>query len=86
MARNEAFTLDTLSLARVTANRAILSGREGETVTLDYVKRDGTPTVLTGEIVRLYGTRKGMDSTECVELLTDKGPRSANLWNILSIS
>lgn len=86
MARNPGVMLSPSMLATVSANRAILAARTGETVTLDYVKRDGTPTVLTGEIVSLIGTRKGNESTEAVTLLTDKGERSANLWNILAIS
>lgn len=86
MARNAAQSLTPVQVAMVSANRAILAARHGERVTLDYVKRDGSPTILAGEIVALIGTRKGTESTEAVTLLTDKGERSANLWNITAIN
>ena len=86
MPRNAGYPLTPNDIAKVSANRAMLSSRIGETVTLDYVKRDGTPSTLTGEVLSLAGTRKGNLSTECVTLATAKGERSANLWAIKAIA
>lgn len=85
MPRNPAYVLNASDVATVSANRAMLSSRIGKPVTLDYVKRDGTPSTLTGEVVSLIGTRKGNESTEAVTVLTAKGERSANLWTIKAI-
>lgn len=86
MPRNAPVVLTDTLLLRVSTNRAMLAGREGERVTLDYEKRNGEATILAGEIISLIGTRKGNESTEAVVLMTDKGERSANLFGIRAIN
>ena len=86
MARNPAHILTTADAARVATNRALLSNRVGQTVTLDFVTRDGEPRTYTGNVEALIGTRKGAASTEAVILeLPDGARKSANLWAIKSI-
>lgn len=86
MARNAAQTLTPVMLATVSANRAILSARQGETVTLDFETRQGEARTYRGEIVSLVGTRKGNESTEAVTLDIGNGiQKSANLWLIKAI-
>jgi hypothetical protein len=81
MARNEAFQHTPDTVARMLANRDLLAPRLGESVTFDFVKRDGTPSTLTGTL----DTFGGSVGTEIVTLDTDKGPRSANLWTISNV-
>lgn len=85
MARNAPHIMTSAETITANANRVLLSERIGQVVRLDYVKRDGSARILTGEVVRLYGTRKGSASTEAVEVATSEGPRSANLWGIRSV-
>lgn len=86
MARNAAQTLSPVMVATVSANRAILSARKGETVTVDFETRKGEPRTYRAEIVALVGTRKGNDSTEAVVLDIGNGiQKSANLWLIKAI-
>lgn len=53
----------------------------GAVVTIDYIKADGTPRVLVGEVEEV----KGAGDKEVVIVKTDKGYRSANLHRIKSV-
>ena len=83
MARNARFTHTPVTVAAMLANRAILAPLIGERVTLDAVKRDGTPFTVTGTLVEFGGS----PGTEIVSLDdTDRGhPVSANLWTISNV-
>ena len=70
--------LTPADIARATVARAALHSHLGETVTIDYVKRDGTPATMHGTVIGIDGT----DDKECVRMGTDKGFRSANVWSI----
>ncbi len=81
MPRNKPVDLTPVQMRTSAANRAMLSARQGERVTLDYDKRDGTPSTVSGEVVECRGSA----SSAVVVLLTDKGERSPNLWLIKAI-
>ena len=82
MARHNARTLSAAEKGKATKARKALAGREGQTVTLNYTKRDGSEAVLTGQVLGFVGE----GDKEAVSLvIRDKGYRSANLWNIKSV-
>lgn len=63
--------------------RHALAGRQyGDVVVIDFVKRDGTNSTLTGSIVNLIGE----NDKEAVVIATEKGHRSANLWAVKGMS
>lgn len=80
--RNETITLTAEQSATVAKWEGLLTGHEGETLTVDYVKRDGTMAVLTGIMTDLYG---GTADKRVIRMETDKGPRSANLFNVFGV-
>lgn len=67
------------TVAKVSGN--LFRYSDGGTVSIDYVKRDGTASTLVGTIVDVVGA----ESTLAVRVLTDKGYRSANVWAITGI-
>jgi len=79
--RNTHRPLTTIERATANGIRPIVAGQIGNTLTVAYVKRDGTPATLTGVVTGIVGH----DSTEAVTLDTDKGFRSANLWSIKAV-
>ena len=80
--RNTHKPLTTAQRATAAAIRPILAGETGKVLTVAYVKRDGTDSTITGEVMGIVGH----DSTEAVTLATDKGFRSANLYAIKAVS
>lgn len=82
MARNTNFdlTADQRKAASLAA-AGLARFQYGDVVTLDFTKRDGTESTMTGHVVNFVGE----GSTEVVVLKTDKGHRSANLWSIKSV-
>lgn len=82
MAHNKTVALSAADKGRATKARNMLAHVQyGDMVAVNYVKRDGTPTVLEGNLVNLIGK----DDKEAVVLRTVKGERSANLWRIKSV-
>lgn len=77
MARNETIILTDVQTTRVQTWSDLLTGMEGETLRVDYVKRDGTEATLIGTMVDLYGSTP---DHKVVRMETEKGPRSANLY------
>lgn len=75
--RNETITLTDVQTKRVQTWTDLLTGMEGETLRVDYTKRDGTAATLVGTMVDLYG---GTADHKVIRMETDKGPRSANLY------
>lgn len=53
----------------------------GQTVEVNFVKRDHSTSSLTGNIVSIVGE----NDKEAMVLLTDKGHRSANLWAVTGL-
>lgn len=86
MARNPSLPLSVEQLANVCAHSAALFAAmgTGDTVTLTYVKRDGSVSSSTGVVLP---TVLGAESTLAVTVDTaDKGPRTVNMSGILAVS
>lgn len=66
------------------ARKAHLSTMVGEVVTLGYIKRDGTPSSSTGEVVEFKGT-DGTDTMSVILDCPDKGRRTINLSRITTL-
>ena len=82
MARHTARTLSPADKGRATRARKALADKVDQTVTLNYVKRDGTPATMTGQVLGFVGE----GDKEAVSLVVpDKGYRSANLWAVKSV-
>ena len=82
MARNKTITLTPAEKGRATRARKALAGREGKTVTINYVKRDGTESTMTGQVLGFVGE----NDKEAVSLVVrGKGYRSANLWAVKTV-
>lgn len=81
--RNERFTLDQSQAGKVGGYTRIIRNHmlSGKALTVSFVKRDGTPRVISGQVVEL--TAKGSASTVTID--TAQGPRSANLWSIKGV-
>lgn len=79
MARNEDITLTPAQAKNVAYWEDMLGAYIGESVEIDFVKRDETPSVLVGTITEIKGARS---DHRVVIVETEKGPRSANLWRI----
>lgn len=82
MAHNPTRTLTAADKARATKARKALSGRENSTVTVNYVKRDGTADTLTGQMLGFVGEG---DKEAVTVVIKGKGFRSANLWTVKSV-
>lgn len=80
--RNETIVLTDDQRARVHAFEQMLTGMEGDALIVEFTKRDGTESVLIGTMVDLYG---GQPDKRVIRMDTDKGPRSANLYNVRSV-
>lgn len=82
--RNASFTLDSTQAARV--GGYVQSIRRhmtaGHAVTVTFTKRDGTERTITGDIESL----KGEGSHSVLILKTAEGFKSANVYNILSLT
>jgi len=81
MARNENIELTDEQGMRVAQWNLLLAHRVGEMLTLDYEKRDGTRATMVGTMVDLYGSSA---DHRVIRMETEKGPRSANLYNLIS--
>ena len=80
--RNSTIVLTAAQKGKATKARKALAGRVNETVTVNFVKRDGTEATITGQVLGFVGK----DDKEAVSLVVrDKGYRSANLWTIKSV-
>jgi hypothetical protein len=80
--RNSTVVLSAADKARATKARKALAGKVNETVTVNFTKRDGTPSTITGQVLGFVGE----GDKEAVSLVvTGKGYRSANLWTVKSI-
>lgn len=88
MARNASLVLSAAQVTRSNIVRARVEGilsddlfAGAQEVTVAYVKRDGAFGEATGTILGIVGT----DDKEAMTLVTPKGYRSVNLWNVLTI-
>jgi len=80
--RNSTIVLTAAQKGKATKARKALAGRVNETVTVNFVKRDGTEATITGQVLGFVGE----NDKEAVSLVVrDKGYRSANLWTIKSV-
>jgi hypothetical protein len=80
--RNAPVVLTAAQKGKATKARKALAGKVNETVTVNFVKRDGTESTMTGQVLGFVGE----GDKEAVSLvIRDKGYRSANLWTIKSI-
>lgn len=82
MARNATLPLSADQHRAADVARAMLT--PGQAVRVAYVKRDGTPRILSGEVsefVGAYGT-----TTDSVVIDTEDGPRTANLYRVVSVT
>lgn len=66
------------------ARKAHLSTLVGEMVTLGYIKRDGTASSSTGEVVEFKGT-DGTDTMSVILDCPDKGRRTINISRITTL-
>lgn len=83
MARNTTFALSVAQTTRANvARREVASLGAHNALTVNYIKRGGSDATLSGRVIGIVGK----DSTEAVKIDTDKGPRSANLWAVKSVS
>jgi hypothetical protein len=82
MARNEDITLTAEQARTVAKWEGLLTGHEGETVKVDFIKRDGTPRTLVGVFTELYGARS---DHRVIKVDTAEGPRSANLYAVQGV-
>ena len=83
MARNKNFDLTAAQRIRADYYRHMLKAPADarRVVTLEFTKRDGTESVATGFVERVYGA----GSAETVTLSTDNGYKSVNMWAIKSL-
>lgn len=81
--RNANYTLDPSHAGKVGAwTRVIRAHAEsGKPLRIHFTKRDGSDRIITGPVVEM----RGQGSHSVVILDTEEGPRSANLYNILSV-
>lgn len=82
--RNVPVPLTPAETESVMAKKAHLSTMVGEMVTLGYIKRDGTPSASTGEVVEFKGT-DGTDTMSVILECPDKGRRTINIARINSV-
>ena len=82
MARNASKSLTASEKGKATKARKALAGKVNQTVTVNLVKRDGTPATITGQVLGFVGEG---DKEAVTLVVRDKGYRSANLWTIKSI-
>ena len=83
MARNATRTLTPAQSATGNGWALALSDRAGTHLDVDYTKRDGTRSVISGTMLHIAGDT---EDKRVVVLDTDKGPRSANLWAIHGVT
>lgn len=83
--RNVPVALTPTESAEAAERKAILSTMVGEMVTLGYVKRDGTYSASTGEVVEFKGA-DGTDTMSVVVDCPDKGRRTINISRIHTIN
>lgn len=84
--RNETFTLDA---AQDTLDQNVIlfvenACDDGHTLTVEYVKRDGTHSTATGTLVALAGTPG--QSTSALKVETERGFRTINTWRVLDMA
>lgn len=82
--RNVPVALTPAEAEAAMARKTHLSTMVGEMVTLGYIKRDGTPSASTGEVVEF----KGADGTDTMSVILDcpdKGRRTINLSRITTL-
>lgn len=82
--RNVPVALTDTEAEAAAARKAHLSTMVGEMVALEYVKRDGTASASTGEVVEFKGT-DGTDTMSVVIECPDKGRRTINISRITNI-
>lgn len=82
MARNASRVLTPAEKGKATRARKALTARQDQTVTVNYVKRDGTPATLTGQMVGFVGEG---DTAAVTLAIRGEGYRSANLWAVKSV-
>jgi hypothetical protein len=79
MARNEDITLTPEQARKVAYWEDMFSAYIGETARIEFVKRDGTESVIEGTLIEITGKRS---DHRVILVETERGPRSANLWRV----
>lgn len=79
MARNATFTLTSAQTEDVARHMSYLPLMVGHMVEVTFTKRDGTPSVINGEVLAVVGATA---DKYAVTVGTERGPRSANVWAI----
>lgn len=82
--RNEDRILTSSEAALVATRTRQLTGMVGKSVTLEYVKRDGTESTSTGIVESV--TPKGSKGIVILDTRASKGrPTSVNLYNVTKV-
>ena len=83
--RNADVTLAPVQAALVATRTRQLAGKVGQTVTLDYVKRDGTASTSTGAVLEVKPN--GSKGIVVLDTVATKGrPTSVNLYNVTKVT
>lgn len=82
--RNVPVALTPEEAAAAAKRKGILTDYMGRDVTLNYVKRDGTPGSSTGTVTSFNGT-DGTDTMSVIVECADKGRRTINISRITNL-
>lgn len=81
--RNKTFHLDNAQIEVAETATYLLKKYDGQAVTFEYTKRDGTVSMRQGRVMSWHGAV--MSSTGSVRMDTPDGERVFNLWGMRQI-